>query len=76
MLGTRRRDAGDKTLPRLPDTVTRLVSFTILTRARSGRMKTPAIRVVTTLLDPNLYRQASSPPCTQGAGRQEPRSCT
>ena len=55
MLGTRRRDAGDKTLPRLPDTVARLVSFTILTRARSGRMKTTAIRVLTTLLDPDLY---------------------
>jgi hypothetical protein len=37
MLGTRRRDAGDKTVPRLPDTVARLVSFTVLTRARSGR---------------------------------------
>jgi hypothetical protein len=55
MLGTRRRDAGDKTLPRLPDTVARLVSFTVLTRARSGRMKTTAIRVLTTLLDPDLY---------------------
>ena len=55
MLGTRRRDAGDKTLSRLPDTVARLVSFTVLTRARSGRMKTTAIRVLTTLLDPGLY---------------------
>jgi hypothetical protein len=55
MLGTRRRDAGDKTVPRLPDTVARLVSFTVLTRARSGRMKTTAIRVLTTLLDPDLY---------------------
>jgi hypothetical protein len=55
MLGTRRRDAGDKTLPRLPDTVARLVSFTVLTRARSGRMKTTAIRVLTTLLDQDLY---------------------
>ena len=55
MLGKRRRDAGDKTLPRLPDTIARLVSFTVLTRTRGGRVKATAIRVLTTLLDPDLY---------------------
>jgi Insertion element 4 transposase N-terminal/Transposase DDE domain len=55
MLSKRRRDAGDPALPRLPDTAARLVSFTVLTRTRSGRTKTTAIRVLTTLLDPDLY---------------------
>ncbi len=55
MLGKRRRDAGDRTLGRLPDTVARLVCFTILTRTRRGRAKATAIRVLTTLLDPNAF---------------------
>jgi hypothetical protein len=52
MLGKRRREAGDRTLARLPDTVARLVCFTILTRTRRGRSKTAQVRVLTTLLDP------------------------
>jgi hypothetical protein len=55
MLGRRRRDAGDRALPRLPDTVARLVSFTVLTRTRRGRAKATAIRVLTTLLDPDAF---------------------
>jgi hypothetical protein len=55
MLGKRRRDAGDKTLPRLPGTVARLVCFTVLTRTRRGGTKTAAIRVLTTLLDHEAY---------------------
>jgi hypothetical protein len=55
MLGKRRRDAGDKSLPRLPGTVARLVCFTVLTRTRRGRAKTTAIRVLTTLLDPDAF---------------------
>jgi len=51
MLTKRRRDAGDKTAPRLPDTVARLVQFTVVTRTRSGRTKNSVIRVLTTLLD-------------------------
>lgn len=51
----RRKTAGDSTLPRLPDTVARLVCFTVLARTRSGRAKTAAIRLLTTLLDPDLY---------------------
>jgi hypothetical protein len=54
----RRKTAGDNTLPRLPDTVARLVCFTILTRTRSGRAKTTQVRLVTTLLDPALYPAA------------------
>lgn len=41
-----------------PDTVARLVCFTILTRARSGRTKTTQVRLLTTLLDPDLYPAA------------------
>jgi IS4 transposase len=54
MLGKRRRDAGDKTLPRLPDTVARLVSFTIAART-ARRVKTTTIKVLTTLLDPEKF---------------------
>ncbi len=55
MLGKRRRAAGDKTLARLPDTIARLVCFTIVTRTRRGRTKATAIRVLTTLLDPGAF---------------------
>lgn len=51
----RRKTAGDSTLPRLPDTAARLICFTVLARTRSGRTKTTAIRLLTTLLDPDLY---------------------
>jgi hypothetical protein len=54
MLGKRRRDSGDKTLPRLPDTIARLVSFTITTRT-ARRVKTSVIKVLTTLLDPQEF---------------------
>jgi hypothetical protein len=50
MLGKRRREHGDKSLPRLPDTVARLVSFTVTTRT-ARRVKTSVIKVLTTLLD-------------------------
>jgi hypothetical protein len=50
----RRKNAGDPALPSLPDTVARLVCFTVLTRTRSGRTKTTQIRLLTTLLDPDL----------------------
>ena len=54
MLGKRRRDAGDKTLPRLPDTVARLVSFTIAART-ARRVKTTTLKVLTTLPDPGEF---------------------
>jgi hypothetical protein len=55
MLGKRRRAAGDRTLPRHPGTVARLVCFTILTTTRSGRTKKAEVRVLTTLLDPDAF---------------------
>ena len=54
MLGKRRRDAGDKTLTRLPDTAARLVSFTVTART-ARRVKTSVIKVLTTLLDPEQF---------------------
>ena len=37
----RRKAAGDPARPSLPDTIARLVCFTVLTRTRSGRRKPP-----------------------------------
>ena len=50
MLVRRRRENKDKTLPRLLDTLARLVSFTIVSRT-ARRAKTSVIKVLTTLLD-------------------------
>ena len=36
MRARRRRDTGNKTAARLPDTIARLVQFTIMTRTRGG----------------------------------------
>ena len=52
MLARRRRENKDKTLPRLPGTIARLVSFTICART-ARRAKTTTIKVLTTLLDPH-----------------------
>jgi len=54
MLARRRREKKDKTLPRLPGTVARLVSFTITART-ARRVKTTTIKVLTTLLDADAY---------------------
>jgi DDE family transposase/transposase IS4-like protein len=55
MRSRRRRDAGDPAAVRLPDTVARLVSFTITARTRSGKTKTTVIKVLTTLLGHQAY---------------------
>ena len=47
----RRKEAGDPHAERLPDTMARLVTFTITATTRSGRTKTTLLRVLTTLLD-------------------------
>jgi hypothetical protein len=54
MRGKRRRENNDKTLPRLPGTVARLVSFTITART-ARRARTTTIKVLTTLLDPDAF---------------------
>jgi hypothetical protein len=51
MLARRRQASRDHAAPRLPDTIARLVTFTILTGTRSGRRKVTLVRVLTTLLD-------------------------
>ncbi|MGH7734379.1 MAG: IS4 family transposase, partial [Gemmatimonadales bacterium] len=48
----RRRETGNPQAERLPDTIARLVTFTVLAATRSGRKRKPAqVRVLTTLLD-------------------------
>ncbi len=54
MPGKRRRENNDKTLPRLPDTAARLVSFTVCART-ARRVKTTTIKVLTTLPDPDAF---------------------
>jgi hypothetical protein len=55
MRARRRKAADDPGLPFLPDTIARLISFTVLTRTRNGRTRTSQIRLLTTLLDPDLH---------------------
>ena len=55
MRARRRKDAGDLRAARLPDTIARLVTFTITATTRSGRTKTTRMRVLTTLLDDTAY---------------------
>jgi hypothetical protein len=58
MLTRRRRERGDKTAARLPGTTARLAQFKVVTRTRSGRIKTSVIRVLTTLLDHSAFPAA------------------
>jgi Transposase DDE domain/Insertion element 4 transposase N-terminal len=51
----RRKDTGDPRAERLPDTMARLVTFTVTAATRSGRTKTTRMRVLTTLLDHQAY---------------------
>jgi hypothetical protein len=55
MLAYRRKKAGDPTLQRLPDTIARLVEFTLQVRDEAGRARTSRFRILTTLLDPGRY---------------------
>jgi hypothetical protein len=55
MRARRRRETRNHAAPRLPDTIARLVTFTILTQARGNQPKTTQIRVLTTLLDHEEY---------------------
>ena len=75
MLARRHRDNKDKTLSRLPDTVARLVSFTICART-ARRMKTTTIKVLTTLLAPDAFSACEIAACTPKDGRQRSLTCT
>ena len=51
MAVVRQEGPGDLRAARLPDTIARLVTFTVTATTRSGRTKTTRMRVLTTLLD-------------------------
>ncbi|MBT8224400.1 MAG: IS4 family transposase [Dactylosporangium sp.] len=55
MLAYRRKKTGDPGLRRLPDTIARLVEFTLQVRDEAGRVRTSRFRILTTLLDPGRY---------------------
>ncbi len=55
MRARRRRDTRNPQAERLPDTIARLVTFTVTAATRSGRTKTTLMRVLTTLLDHEAY---------------------
>jgi hypothetical protein len=54
----RRRETGHRQAERLPDTLARLVTFTVTATTRSGRAKTTRMRVLTTLLDHQAFPAA------------------
>lgn len=55
MLGYRRARTGDRGLTRLPDTIARLVEFTLTVTDTRGRARTSRFRILTTLLDHEAY---------------------
>jgi Transposase DDE domain/Insertion element 4 transposase N-terminal len=55
MRARRRRESRNHAAPRLPDTIARLVTFTVTARTSGGRPKTTRIRVLTTLLHHEAY---------------------
>jgi hypothetical protein len=55
MLARRRRKAGDHSLPRLPDTIARLVEFDLFVKDERGRTRRSRFRILTTLLDHHAY---------------------
>lgn len=55
MLMRRRRNAGKYGLPRLPDTIARLVEFDLFVKDDRGRTRRSRFRILTTLLDHTTY---------------------
>ncbi len=55
MLAYRRAKTGNKKLTRLPDTIARLVEFTVTVTDEAGKARTSLFRILTTLLDPERY---------------------
>ncbi len=55
MLAYRRAKTGDPTLTRLPDTIARLVEFTVTVTDEAGKARISLFRILTTLLDPEQY---------------------
>lgn len=75
MRARRRKAAEDSSLSFLPDTIARLVCFTLLTRTRSGRTRASQIRI-NTLLDPDLYPAGDLAALYQKRWITKSRSCT
>lgn len=59
MLSRRRTDAADKTLPRLPDTLARMIEFHLTATTTTGKQRTTRYRLLTTLLDPHQHPAAT-----------------
>jgi hypothetical protein len=55
MLCARRAKTSDRSLPRLADTLARLVEFTLTVTDSTGRARTSRFRILTTLLDHERY---------------------
>jgi hypothetical protein len=55
MLSRRRRQTGDPTAARLPDTIARLVAFDLAVTDERGRARLSRFRILTTLLDHEAY---------------------
>jgi hypothetical protein len=55
MLARRRRNAGKYTLPRLADTIARLVEFDLYVKDERGRTRRSRFRILTTLLDHHTH---------------------
>ena len=55
MLSYRRTKAGHTSPPRLPDTIARLVEFTLTVTDQAGKARTTRFRILTTLLDHEQY---------------------
>ncbi len=55
MLSYRRTKTGDTSLTRLPDTIARLVEFTLTVTDEAGKTRTTLFRILTTLLDHEQY---------------------
>ena len=55
MLCYRRTKTGDTSLARLPDTIARLVEFTLTVTDQTGKARTTRFRILTTLLDHEQY---------------------
>jgi hypothetical protein len=55
MLSYRRTKTGDTSQARLPDTIARLVEFTLTVTDQAGKTRTTRFRILTTLLDHEQY---------------------
>ncbi len=55
MLTTRRRETGERSAPRLPDTTARMIEFDVHVTSYRGKARTSRVRLLTTLLDHEAF---------------------